>query len=543
MSEPRALGKPYDDSADQPLPGMPLAERLAAEDAAASFAMKLGAAGVAETQERPTAGDGSFYGIGADGLPEAGPDIELPPPTQPIRVARRLVALGEAAGLAPFRFWRGDLYRHQMTHWSVADPSELNQWLYLTTERAWYTTVNRKGEFETRGWHPDRKKIAGVVHALSDGLLTYNGDEDRCMALENGVLDPATKALKEHTRGRFNLHVLPFRYVPEATCPQWLAFLESILPGDREAQDFLAEWFGYVLSGRTDQHKMASLVGPPRCGKGTLARVLEALMGPAACAAPTISSLGSAFGREPLVGKALAVMGDVRWHAAAVAEAVPHLLMITGEDSVDVDRKNRRAWHGRLGVRFMAMSNDVPVFRDASMALAGRMIHVKFDQSFRGREDMRLGERLVGELPGILNWALAGLDRLTERGYFQPPASSEQLDMEVRRQASPYQAFIEDCCEIKQGVETDVPTLLSAYNRWALSEGRTRDQQTASGLSRGLRSADSRISTDGKRRRTESGVQARWLSGVRLASLPEAPKDTWLIGTDRQVHADADPLF
>jgi putative DNA primase/helicase len=530
--QPRALGKPYDDSADQALPGMPepppptLAERLAA---------------IVDAPPPPQHA-GSFYGIGPDGLPEAGPEIELPPPAQPVAVARKLVALGEAAGLAPFRFWRGDLYRHQVTHWASADPSEINQWLYLTTERAWYSTLNKKGSYDVRGWHPDRKKIGAVLHALSDGLLTYNGEEDRCMALENGVLDPATKTLKEHTRSRFNLNVIPFRYTPEATCPQWLAFLESVLPGDQEAQDFLGEWFGYVLSGRTDQHKMASLVGPPRCGKGTIARTLEALMGEAACAAPTIGGLGGTFGREPLIGKALAVMGDVRWHAAAVAEAVPHLLMITGGDSVDVERKNRKAWHGKLGVRFMAMSNDVPVFRDASMALAGRMIHIQFHQSFRGREDMRLGGRLATELPGILNWALAGLDRLNARGYFHPPASSEQLDQEVRRQASPYQAFLEDCCEVKAGVETDMSTLLAAYNRWAASEGRTLDRQTASALSRGLRSADSRITTDGKRRRNTAGVQSRWLDGVRLASQPDAPKDTWLIGDDRDSRYEADTL-
>lgn len=535
MSEqPRALGRPYDASADQPFPAPAGGEWPTPVDPPApNLAERLAAVDAATPAAPPPAG--GFYGIGADGLPEAGPDIELPPPTQPLAVARRLVALAEQTGLAPFRFWRGDLYRHEGTHWAPADTAEINQWLYLTTENAWHHTVNRKGEVETRGWHPDSKKIGRVLHALSDGLLTYAGEEDRCMALENGVLEPATRALKEHTRGRFNLNALPFRYAPDADCPQWLAFLESILPGDREAQDFLAEWFGYVLSGSIAQHKIMSLVGPPRCGKGTVARVLQALVGLAGCSAPTMSSLGGTFGRQPLIGKVLAVMGDVRWHAAAVTEAVPHLLAISGADSVDIDRKNRRAWHGQLGVRFMIMSNDVPVFRDASMALARRMMHIQFHQTFLGREDVHLGERLAGELPGILNWALAGLDRLTERGHFQPPASSQQLDMEVRRQASPYQAFLEDCCEIKAGVETDIPTLLAAYNRWAHSEGRTRDDQTTSSLSRGLRSASSVITVgaDGKRRRNAAGAQARWLAGVRLASMPEALKDTWLIGDRR----------
>lgn len=479
------------------------------------------------------------YGIGPDGMPLPGPAVELPPPTQPVAVARQLVTMAEAAGHPPWRYWRGDLYRHARTHWEPAEAAELHQWLYLTTERAWYTTYDKKGELVTRGWHPDKKKLQTLVHAMSDGILAHSGEEERCMALENGVLDPATRTLKEHTVRRFNMHVLPFRYDEKAQCPVWLAFLESVLPGDTEAHELLAEWFGYILSGSIEQQKILSLIGAIRSGKGTIARTLEALVGPAGCAAPNIDSLGGTFGREPLIGKSLAVMGDIRWTTAAVQAAVPHLLAISGKDSVDVDRKNRKAWHGRLGVRFMMMSNDVPEFRDKSMALARRMIHIQFNESFLGREDLTLGDRLNQELPGILNWALDGLARLTERGYFRPPASSAQLASEVARQASPYHAFIEDCCEIDPKAEIDLPTLLAAYSKWALSEGRTRDSQTTSSLSRGLRSAHPRITTDGKRRRGADGTQARWLTGVRLAaSQPATPTNVWLAGTDRQIREE-----
>ena len=41
----------------------------------------------------------------------------------------------------------------------------------------------------------------------------------------------------------------------------------------------LGEWFGYVISGRLDLHKILLMVGPTRGGKGMIARILSALIG------------------------------------------------------------------------------------------------------------------------------------------------------------------------------------------------------------------------------------------------------------------------
>jgi putative DNA primase/helicase len=466
------------------------------------------------------------------GMPEPGPEIELPSPSQPMHVGRAIVRRARLAGTLPFRYWRGDFYQHTGTHWEAIEETIINKWLYLTTENAFYQRQNAKGEWVGVNWSPDKTKIGKLRHALSDGLLTHQGEEDRCIALLNGVYNLKTDRLDPHDEQRFNLTCLPFAYDPAATCPRWLQFLDEVLPGDPEAQDFLAEWFGYVLSGRTDQQKMLSMVGHKRSGKGTVARILEALLGPAGVTSPTINQLGGRFGEQSLIGKKLAVMSDVRWNNGhAVAEAVPVLLAISGEDARDVERKNRENWHGYLGVRFMTMSNDPPNFRDASGALAGRMLQVFFSQSFYGREDPGLTTALRRELPGIFNWAIAGLHRFAQRGRFVQPASGEALVAEVRRLASPYQAFLEDFCELDEDALTAVPDLLRAYSQWARREGRTQDQQTTSSLSRGLRTTDQRITADPKRRTLPNGQKVTMLRGVKLATAP-----TWLVADQAAEH-------
>ena len=68
---------------------------------------------------------------------------------------------------------------------------------------------------------------------------------------------------------------------PSAPCPHWLAFLESVFPGDREAQDCVEELTGLSMTEDISFQKGVMLLGPPRSGKGTILGVNEALVGTA----------------------------------------------------------------------------------------------------------------------------------------------------------------------------------------------------------------------------------------------------------------------
>ena len=57
---------------------------------------------------------------------------------------------------------------------------------------------------------------------------------------------------------------------------------------------------------------MLLLIGPTRSGKGTIARMLTALIGSGHVAGPTLASLGTNFGLSPLLGKPLAIISDAR---------------------------------------------------------------------------------------------------------------------------------------------------------------------------------------------------------------------------------------
>lgn len=434
----------------------------------------------------------------------------LSAPSRPMAVARELMDLREK----PLRWWQGAYYEHQGRHWTETSDDLIRQWIYQATEHATYTGADGKGEPATKGWNPTAGKVANVHDALSRGVVQQRDDPVAVMAMTNGVLDPADRQLVAHSADRFNLSCLPFAYDPDARCPQWLDFLESSLPGDRQAHETIAEWMGYVLSGRTDLHKIGVLVGPPRCGKGTISRVLKAMIGQDGWAAPTLARLGSEFGLQSLIGKGLAVMGDVRWTSKHVIEAVPIMLGVSGEDGFTVPRKHIGDWIGKLPTRLMLMSNDAPVFTDTSGALAGRMVYVAFHRSFLGAEDLTLERRLMTELPGILNWSLDGLDRVAKLGTFTQSAASEELREEVDRDSSPVKAWVDDRCVIDATSEFTLDSLLSSYRDWLAAENMLLSP-SLNRLSRDLRSAFGDQGVTVERKSNGTGGKHRVVTGIR----------------------------
>ena len=271
----------------------------------------------------------------------------------------------------------------------------------------------------------------------------------------------------------FSVSALDFDLDPQAPEPMaWHRFLHQLFDGDLEALELLQEWFGYCLTGDTSQQKMMLIVGPRRSGKGTLARVLGRLIGIGNVCGPTTSGLASHFGLQPLIGKTLAIVSDARFHGEHIATVVERLLCISGEDLATVDRKFLGSVTMKMPTRFMFLTNELPRMTDASGALAGRFVTLRLTESFYGKEDTGLTDRLLGELPGILNWAIEGWRRLHERGHFVVPTSVKDMVQEIEDLSSPVSAFVRDECVVGPGHRVNVDVLYEAWRRWCEQEGR-----------------------------------------------------------------------
>lgn len=414
----------------------------------------------------------------------------FPPPSQPMAVARRLEPDWQHDGHPTLRAWRKSWMRWEGAHWSEVDEQEVRAALYQRMEQAEFEVEAPDGSRKRKPWAPTKRKVGDLLDALASILLLpasvdppswLDGrDEGVIVACRNGLLRVADRKLLDHDPRFFNLVSVPFDFDPAAPEPtRWLKFLRDAWTDDngqvdQSSIDALQEFFGYVVSGRTDLHKILLIIGPTRSGKGTIARVLGALVGKGNVTGPTLASLASNFGLSPLLGKPLAVVSDARLGGSGSHQVVERLLTISGEDTIDVDRKYKEPWTGRLPTRFLILSNELPRFGDASGAIAHRFIVLTMQKSWLGRENTNLTEELTEELPGILNWALAGLARLNQQGRFTEPASSVDAVLAMKDDASPMSAFIREVCEVGAGYEVQVDDLWKAWRNWCEDNGRDR---------------------------------------------------------------------
>lgn len=447
-----------------------------------------------------------------------------PGPHMPQLVADR-VAEHAAKDGHPIVFWREQWLRWTGAHWATMGNTALRNVLYGVLRGAIY---EGKKESERLSWNPDRGKVDKVVDALKSVVFLSdqvqppswtNGHDARVIACRNGLLDVADRDLLPHTPRYFNTFALPFDYDPEATCPRWLKFLREAFPEDRESVELLQEWFGYILSGRTDLQKMVMLIGPTRSGKGTIDKVLEALVGDAHLGL-SAGDLKGDFGLQPLLGKSLAVFSDERVTVDG-KRFTETLLRITGGDALTVNIKYREPWVGRLGTRLMFMSNEPPGLPDSSRAIVGRMLVLAMSKSWLGKEDHGLSNALSAELAGILNWSLGGLARLNERGHFVQPASGKQVIELVDESASPVTQFVEERCTLRPGASVLKDDLFIAWREWSGASGHETGAKVS--LARKLYAAygnrikSAKLGGKGKQRPHYTGIALRPIATPRIS--------------------------
>jgi putative DNA primase/helicase len=450
----------------------------------------------------------------------------LPAPAAPMKVAREFVGTNYTHhdGLT-LRHWRGGWWEWHTTHWTEIEPRAIRAAAYEFTEHAVYWAG--KGGKDAKPWTPTSTKIADLIDALAavvhlpESAASPSWLDGRqtgvIVACANGLLDVATRELLPHSPQFFNQVAVPFPFDPDGLDPErWLGFLESLWGDDAQSRRALAEWFGYVLSGRTSLQKILLMVGPTRGGKGAIARTLAELVGRENVAGPTLSSLGGDFGLAPMIGKPLAVVSDARLNGRDQSVVVERLLSVSGEDRLTVNRKYRDQWTGTLPSRFMLLSNELPQLGDASAAIAGRFVTLLLTESWLGKEDHALEPEIRRELPGILNWALDGLARLEREGRFTRPTGADEAYKSLVDLASPVQAFIRDRCNVGPDLEVAIDLFYSAWKEWAEDNGHAR--KTKQTLGRDLRAALPQLQVvqlrDGEERE-------RAYRGVALAADPK----------------------
>jgi putative DNA primase/helicase len=403
--------------------------------------------------------------------------------------------LGNARSLLKRKFTQNEIvtlrrHREGFYHWTTSgaytEVSEegVRAELYSDLSNCWMRKI--KGgldrvlpESKMVSQHYDALRAAAYLREAAEapawlGEQPVDMPAHEMLSLRNGLLHLPSKSLIRHTPSFFTYNALPFDYEPRESEPKlWLRFLKDLWPNDQESIGTLQEIFGLCLTKNTEFQKIFLILGPRRSGKGTIGRILRAMLGAENVVSPTLASLSGEFGMWQLIGKLAAIISDARMTAKTDADAVAErLLNISGEDAVSINRKNTGFWNGLLQVRVVMMANGLPRFTDASGAFAGRFIILRIVPSFYGHEDLKLTEKLKAELPAILNWSIEGWERIADRGHFIQPKSGKNDMRTMEDMASPISVFMREKCLVGGDKRVVKNVLYRAWCTWCETHGR-----------------------------------------------------------------------
>ncbi len=297
---------------------------------------------------------------------------------------------------------------------------------------------------------------------LPRGYLDY-------IVLENGIYWWRDDMLEDHTPALGALTKLPIQHDPIAIPHAFSEWLGQVLGGDADLERHVWEVIGYLLMTGNPLQKIILLYGEGGNGKGTLLRVLRAMLGRASYSSISLHQLvDDRFASAGLYGKVANISGDL----SSKFLTDPQILKeITGGDSISASRK--------FGQSFEFVPYAVPVFAsneyfrtsDSSIGWRRRWEVIEFTQRVEGGSfDEQV---LLDDIAGVFNFAMDGLRRLMDRGRFDPPQTAQYATARLHDGGDPVLLWLDEDERVFQGADETAPCadVFRKYQSWCRRNG------------------------------------------------------------------------
>lgn len=308
-----------------------------------------------------------------------------------------------------------------------------------------------------------------AIKALAFSKESFEESDVNKIVLVNGVYD-----LKEDSFvGQFDpdLHARsshPIVYEEGADCPTFIGFIKEVVGA--ENVDFIFEWFGYNFYREYTIQKMLFVQGVGGTGKSTVINILRAMIGDDNYSAVTL---------QYLMQERFAKIGLYRKTANFDTDAKPQYLadgatlkMLTGEDSIHADRKNKEPITFYNYAKLSFAMNELPPMRDFSGGLKRRMLILEMNKVLTKevKEQYPL-DQIMAEIPGIFNRAMQGLRKALSRRDFSISGTMQESVERWEKGNDVVALFLEDECDIGEGKKAPVSEVYPTYRQYCIDSG------------------------------------------------------------------------
>lgn len=295
----------------------------------------------------------------------------------------------------------------------------------------------------------------------------------------NGVVDLRTGELTEHKREYLMTKNTFIKYDPQATCPNWIKFLESIFKNEEgqvktDLIDFIQKAIGYSLTGDTSEQVAFFLWGTGRNGKSTLINTIKELMGD--YSKQTNSDTFTSKIHEGGINNDIARLHGSRFVSAVESEDGQKLSeslikQLTGGEPITARFLRKEFFEFVPEFKIFFTTNHKPIVKGDDEGIWRRIRLIPFTYTVPKEEvDKHLPEKLRAELPGILKWAVEGCLKWQEEGLGEPEDVKNATD-EYKEEMDLLSNFLQDCCVTIPTAKVQVNVLHKEYMRWADENG------------------------------------------------------------------------
>jgi putative DNA primase/helicase len=289
--------------------------------------------------------------------------------------------------------------------------------------------------------------------------------------LKNGMVSPYGGKLENHDYIYYSTIRLPYIYAENEKCDLWIKSLNEIFENDEDKINILQEYFGYCLTKDTTQIMALLLLGESKSGKSTIVHVLRNMIGIPNCSSVSMKFIANPQYTPLLINKLVNIDADV---SEKSQDFEAEFKIITSGEPITCNQKFVPTFEFIPYCKIVMAANKFPRITDHSSAFYNRLLVIPCDRVFSPSEQNRtLKTKLLEELPGILQWAIRGLNRLTKRGMFEEKDFIKNAIEELREESNPIESFFREHIEAENNSNSYIikEDLYKKYCDWAFKNG------------------------------------------------------------------------
>jgi len=324
------------------------------------------------------------------------------------------------------------------------------------------------------GIRPTDSKATSVEKYLQMELYVDDEDIDSntdFINLENGLYNLKSGKLECHSRDLYMTSQLPFAYDPKATCPTFAKFINQVLvkPDGKPDTDLIKvvkQAFGYSLTGDTSLRTSFWLVGPSGLGKSTLLNVLIELAVNSHVAIDLNEMQNTSYQLADIAGKRVVTFTEPDSNTVLADGQYKRLV---SQDTITARQVYGKPFRFVPIAKLWGAMNDTPRLLDRSDAIHNCVIIIPMNHVIpRSQWDLKLIDKIRGELAGVFNWSLEGLRSLRKTRNWHHSEQVESARNQYKKEND--ESFVDDWCKVGEG-RIAGQLLYDAYHSWCKRNG------------------------------------------------------------------------